>query len=403
MTQVYGSTTWNNRKLSLMIAAVFIVVDTISIWAQTDDNTNAFGCTLCADGSVPNFDATIGETSCRTIANAISQTPANSELCVMTQLQGYIYCNCPTYPSDTYCSLCAGDLTATPTNATIDDGAGEYYYNRIPTQNRDNIIPDTNLTCGEAEFSEIVKSSIPNSSPPSCTSRFPDSAAEYCGCISRTKKTCFLCSDATNTSMLHTNRFLPPLFTTSCGSLDRSIGLLVSDNNDECSGTNTTIGALFQTIPVAVQEYCGCSSDLNVSQPLDTCNICNGTQSVRNPNATITMNNNVNDEIRISCADLEIVSRYITNDTYCTSVLTQYESVCCSNETVVAPTIRNRTNIPRAPSGPVQSPSMSIGSSITNTSSNNTTSSSSRISNICTFQSFIQTVLPVLTSLVLLF
>ena len=406
------------RSTKWVFTAILMVVGTIrvSVRAQQpdDDNTNHhFGCALCADGSVPNVDATIGETSCRAVANAISQTPATTDLCIMTQLQGYIYCNCPTYPTDSYCSLCSSSSSSSSsstTNATTTDTtttSEEYYYNPIPTQNRNLIIPDTNLTCGEAEFLKRDNINSSSSVSSSCATRLPDSAAEYCGCTSRTKKTCFLCQennddiddddddDGNNTmaSMRYVNRLLPPLFTTSCGSLDRWIGAVLSDEN-ECRGTNTTIDVWFQTIPVPVQEYCGCpsSSSLNASQPPENtatamCQICNDTQSVRHPNATITIknNNNNNDDsdddddndidVRITCADLEIVTNMVmSNDTYCTKVSTLYESVCCQD-----PPAKSRTPSPaQSPSNANEKvPTTTTTMTNDNTASNNTSSSSS--------------------------
>ena len=392
----HRSTKWYNRRSRLIwiVVTILMITDRFTITTlsnaqqQPDDNTNDFGCTLCADGSVANFDATIGETSCGTIANAISQTPANSELCVMTQLQGYIYCNCPTYPTDTYCSLCTNDNIATSDD---ENAVGDFYYNPIPTQNRNMIIPNTNLTCGEAEFiqKETTNNNITGNSS-SCTTILPEnSAAEYCGCTEMTKRTCFLCDkpeDNTNvtTSMLYLNRLLPPLFTTSCGSLDRSIGLIVPENNNEChGGTNTTIDALLDTIPVPVQEYCGCissSSSFNISQPLDTCHICNGTQSVRNPNATITIPKNDdgdNDGVQVTCADLELVTTYITNaTTYCTTLSQQYERICCSTEDVMVPSTTNNMS---QTLNPASSPLfMSNRTAPTTINASNNTSGSSR-------------------------
>lgn len=379
----HRSTNWNTARLSWIIAAILIIADAtrtrITISAQQpDDNTNNFGCTLCADGSAPNFDASIGGTSCGAIANAISQTPANSELCTMTQLQGYIFCNCPTFPTESYCSLCTNYTTT-----TSDFNAEEYYYNPIPTQNRNKIIPDTNLTCGEAEFIKTATTNnhSTNNTSSSCSTILPDSTAEYCGCTEMTKRTCYLCNeDDTNTSMLYVDRLLPPLFTTTCGSFDRSIGLIpIESDTNECSGTNTTIGALLQSIPVPVTEYCGCYSSLNVSQPPNSCNICNGTQSVRNPEATIIINHNGNDDdddndgVRITCAELEVATTYVTNETYCTIVSKQYETVCCSES--VAPTTRNNTNISRTQS-PAQSPLLNNSTAPTTNNASNTTSSS---------------------------
>jgi hypothetical protein len=398
----HRSTNCNTVRLSWIVAAFLIITTSAQ---QPDDNTNAFGCTLCADGSAPNFDASIGATSCGAIANAISQTPANSELCTMTQLQGYIYCNCPTFPTESYCSLCSNYSTT-----NNDFNAEEYYYNPIPTQNRNKIIPDTNLTCGEAEFikkaTTTTNNNSTNNTSSSCSTILPDSTAEYCGCTEMTKRTCYLCNeDDTNTSMLYVNRLLPPLFTTTCGSFDRSIGLIpiLSDKN-ECSGTNTTIGALFQSIPVPVTEYCGCYSSLNVSQPPNSCNICNGTQSVRNPDATIIINDNVNndddnnnnnDGVRITCAELELVTKYVTNETYCTVVSKQYETACCSES--AAPTTRNNTNFSRTQS-PAQSPLLNNSTAPTTTNASNMTSSS-RTND--TIQSSIPTIL-LLMSIILL-
>jgi hypothetical protein len=332
---------------------------------QEQNNTITGGCTLCADGSIPNFEASIGETSCRTIANAVSQTPSTTDLCVMAQLQGYIYCSCPTYPSDSYCSLCD--------TATEDTENDEYFYNPLSRQNRKKIIPDSNLTCGEVEF--VKKESNTNGNASSSLSTCPAAAttvatAEYCGCVETTKRSCSLCNnDSTGSStMLYQNRLLPPFFTSTCGSLDTYIG-------SEFTECDTTVYAdLIEGIPLSIQDYCGCAGSTdngsrNITLPLAcTDGICGNGQGVRYPNATTRIQSSSigesdsNVDVVMSCAELETVTKSVTNTTYCSTLLTkqapQYQSVCCNhtsnsndvdkNVSSVLPT--NTTTVVKSPS-----------------------------------------------------
>lgn len=335
------------------------------------------GCTLCADGSVPNLYASIGETSCQTIAEAITYTPANSSLCTMTQLQGYIHCYCPTYPTDTYCSMCPTTISATTTTTTD----AQYYYTPIPKQNRNKIIPfltvntttittASNRTCGEVEFVERTTTITANSNE-LCSMIQQDSVTEYCGCVGVTKQTCNLCNNddmdddddnTNNHTMMFSHRLLPPSFTTSCASLDRSLATVQSSKecatitkddtlfNERFDSSSTTQLSLLSS----VHDYCGCTdngngngSSSNVSIPKlcqdGLCSSANGQGLLRNPNTAIMIPNSRSRTTNtMTCSDLDIAIKFIQNETYCEELrsITDYQLVCCtSTDSFTPPTV----------------------------------------------------------------
>jgi hypothetical protein len=386
MLRKTGITTMLSRTLSwcLFLVTVLLLYTTTTnvVWmvvvmAQEDNNN---GCTLCVDGSIPNYDAMIGETSCRTIANAIQQTPSTSNVCTMTQLQGYIYCNCPSYPTDTYCSLCTTTSTTTNdnNNNTVND---DVYYQPIPRQYRNKVLTSTlpitsnnngTTTCGDIEF--VMKNTTSDDNG-FCTS-LQQEYSEYCGCIGTTPKNCYLCNTNNNSNnensndenMLYINRLLPPYYTTSCGSFDRSLGLL-----SDC----TTINDYIDTIPVPIQEYCGCSllditnSTASNTTPPGVCvpdTLCGNGQTIHNPNTTISLNENTINNVVVSCSELELVYEYTTNTTYCTELITQYSDICCSNTTSIPINI-DRTIAPAiTPSPAINGTAPTTSSSVLSTS-----------------------------------
>jgi hypothetical protein len=282
-------------RLLLLVLVLCVVPRT------TAQNNDSAACTLCVDGSEPNLDAVLGVTSCSIIASALLQTPSTDDICLMTQTQGFIYCDCPTFP-DTFCSMCNTGQTTSAAS-----------YVPIPQQYRSLIIPGTDdITCGQAEFL----------SKDTGLCNVVQDAASFCGCAGTTRNDCYLCDTATATdNMMYSDRLLPPSFTVSCAALDRELG-----SSSECSAN--TLDAFITDIPVAVQEYCGCpSNSSNVTVPMVcTSGICGNSQAVRNPNATVMIGNTT----KMTCQDLEIATNFITNETYCTSLLsTQAESICC--------------------------------------------------------------------------
>jgi len=67
---------------------------------------DAQNCTLCEDGSEPNLLGMIGSGTCEEVYNSLGSVniPRDSNDCRVLQVQGYINCDCPTYP-DVYCSV----------------------------------------------------------------------------------------------------------------------------------------------------------------------------------------------------------------------------------------------------------------------------------------------------------
>jgi hypothetical protein len=69
-------------------------------------------CTLCEDGSEVDPEGTIsGMLTCTVLAGVlVGDTATNSTTCIDAQLQGYLFCGCPTYP-DVFCAMCSGGAT----------------------------------------------------------------------------------------------------------------------------------------------------------------------------------------------------------------------------------------------------------------------------------------------------
>jgi hypothetical protein len=262
------------------------------------DRSDAQSCTLCFDGSNPNLDAMIGETSCSTIATAIQQTPADDPRCQQIQVQGFIYCGCPSLP-DTVCSMC-----------TVTQGVA---YVPIAQEYRSLILPGSDgITCGAAEF-------------PSLDSGLCDNItgyASFCGCSGASSRNdCFLCGPNTTTDDIgNMNRLLPPTFTTSCASLDRQLGTL-----EQC--TDSALGNLTADIPISVLDYCGCPNSSNVTSAC-TNGLCGNVEGALKSNATVKIGNSTS----ITCLDLDMVRSYITDASYCETLSSEYASVCCNDQ-----------------------------------------------------------------------
>ena len=296
------------RMSSLLWLSLFLSL----LACTTAQSNSSSSCTLCFDGSDPNLDGTIGETSCATIATAIQQTPSTDSLCPATQLQGFLYCDCPSFP-DAFCALC-----------TI-PAAGEPYV-PIPPEYRDLMLPGTDgITCGAAEFAE------------SCVDDGSSDAATFCGCAGSAPRNsdCGVCgTNATADDVQQAARLLPPLFTTSCASLDRELG--ISDGDATCMVDERT-----SDIPVDVPAYCACPNNTaaNHTTACPTTGLC-GNFSVRNPSATIGNATTTS----ITCQDLATAWTYITDASYCTELSSAYATLCCEEENT-APT-------PTAPTAP---------------------------------------------------
>jgi hypothetical protein len=261
--------------------------------------TAAQSCTLCFDGSDPNLDAMIGETSCNTIATAIQQTPADDPRCPQTQVQGFLHCDCPALP-DSVCSLCPVGVNYTP----------------IAPEYRDLMLPgggSNGITCGDAEFPSR------DDAAGLCDFLSADDAS-FCGCAgAAARNDCFLCGPNTTTDdIAYRNRLLPPDFTTSCASLDRQWGLTCT----EWAFNDWTADR-----PIAVSAYCGCpQSDGNVTSVCTNGGGC-GNAGALLSNATISIGNATT---TITCRDWDTMLRqYITDAAYCETLSSEYASVCC--------------------------------------------------------------------------
>jgi hypothetical protein len=295
-------------------------------------------CTLCADGvSMPAANASIGGTKCSVVEAVIVMTPADNEVCTMTQVEGYKYCGCPTFPETVYCSLCQYN--------------GSYV--ALDKAYQDLVVPGTSITCADAEFRKL--------SDGDC-STIQTQAAWFCGCPNTTRSSdCHLCTNATATP---NNLLLPPTFNKTCAALDRE------------AGTNSQCVNLTSTLPIDVEAYCGCVSN---AVPLNSCRVCGDGIDVLNPDSKIGADS------AMTCKALDAMAAFVNDANYCTTIQTDYAVTCCmpvqpSQAPVAAPTkapvAANATSAP-APAPDAASP---VAAPTSDKGSNSTSSASSRVS-----------------------
>jgi len=249
-------------------------------------------CSVCEDGSTPS--GSFGSTDCSVIEESISMTPEDDPTCAMVRLEGFMNCNCPTLPQDSFCSLC-------------DFGGGTY---EEPLYSSTSIPTLGGLTCKEVEFLDAVDARCSNLSE----------AAWFCGCPggdSLERGICYLCS---NQQAAPNNLKLPPSFEKTCAEVDREGGLYYSDAETTCE-----MLLLGEDVPVDFdyESYCGCSGD-NSAAPPDTCTLCGGGGTVQNPDGILPGTTSM------TCTELETVSRFVVSDQYCQEMAIDFANFCCN-------------------------------------------------------------------------
>lgn len=68
-------------------------------------------CTLCTGGTSFNVSGTIGSLTCSQVAAVINSTAPSSPICYQTQLKGYLWCSCASFPTSFFCSMCANGVS----------------------------------------------------------------------------------------------------------------------------------------------------------------------------------------------------------------------------------------------------------------------------------------------------
>lgn len=277
-------------------------------------------CTICVGGETPTGSFG-GGNDCEYFVDAAAQISTNNPLCTQLRAQGYLYCNCTSYP-DNLCPMCVGNekqvLPAT-------------YSEYIIPQLQDNANP---VTCAKAQFIENDGSNCD----------IVQQAAWYCGCANATRGNLYLCEDP---SIEPNERLLPPDFHVSCQQLNRQGGLYYDTSLDSSVlTTNLTM--------IDVQGYCACQD----TEPANSCTIC---EEIVNPDLTL--------EPGFTCADLAFMANYVTDDTYCQSLVAEYEGRCCNARNTTTTTLLPPTLSPTESSGPDAAPSPTSANPVETSSS----------------------------------
>ena len=261
--------------------------------ALAEDITFNVGCTICQDGSTPS--GAFGDVDCLEYQSDLATIDATNPLCTEFQVQGYRNCNCPTFPSDQYCSLC-------------NDG-----FYQIPNENRR--VPLLEKTCSEILFTSVDSGDCDTNA----------AAAYYCGCPNAVKNTdCDFCSDGELIARQYRNRKVPPTFEYRCIDMEEATSLVGSA--DDCSNLGSS------DLPVDLKAYCGC--DVVTTKPTD-CRLCAAGE-------TVLEEVRPDDMAGQSCGDIATMALFVTDTEYCASSIEPLQSVCCNTTAAVV----NETDVP---------------------------------------------------------
>ena len=274
-------------------------------------------CTVCADGTTTPVGS-FGTTDCSLIAESIAMTPDSDPECDMIRLQGFMYCACPTFPTEQYCSLC--DYTSSTSAA----------YQSLPAEYQSWVIPTLdNVQCQDVEFLSTDDNR--------CGSTALMEAAWFCGCTgdSVQRGQCNLCG-STDTAP-NTRTLPPPLDSKTCAQRDREGGLFYNVDGNTCE--TLLLGDTFPS-QFDYLSYCGCVESAEVP---NLCSLCGTESSVQNPDATLGSNSSM------TCAALEMATPYVLDTDYCTELQDQYTDLCCNP--APPPTATTTSSPAAAPSG----------------------------------------------------
>lgn len=318
----YPSSTW--RLLSSLVCMIMMVMMTVlpGAMAQRQQQEETGGtCTICVGGETPTGSFG-GGNDCEYFVDAAARLSTDNALCTQLRAQGYLYCNCTSYPEN-LCPMCVGNEKQV-----------------LPAAYSEYIIPQLNketepVTCAKAQF-------IANDGS-NCD--IVQQAAWYCGCANAERGNLYLCEDP---SVEPNERLLPPDFQVSCQQLNRQGGLYYNTSMDSSILTaNLTM--------LDVQGYCACQE----SEPANSCSVC---EEIVYPDLTL--------EPGFTCSDLAFMATYVTDDTYCQSLVAEYEGRCCNvRNTSTTTTLLSPTLSPTESSGADAAPSPTSATPVETSSS----------------------------------